>query len=259
MQLFRKTYFKFDLILTFLDRRMTSEYDDPIGRAVYDYHFSGINLPVIVHCDDFEDDVIETCYLFRSFKKMPVLEKKAISLCRGAVLDIGACAGAHSTYLQSKGFDVVALELSTFCSDVLKDRGVKDVVNQDVLSFSGKQFDTILLLMNGTGIAGTVEGLDVLFHHLKSLLNPGGQILIDSSDLVFLFEESDGSVWMDLATDRYYGELIFQTEYKSWISQPFPWLYVDINKLRVSVEKNQMQIIEVFKGKHYDYLAQIQI
>jgi hypothetical protein len=238
---------------------MASQYDDPIGRAVYDYHFSSLNQPVIVHCDDFEDDTIDTSYLFRTYNKMPALEKKAMGLCRGSILDVGACAGAHSVYLQSKGFDVAALELSQLCCSVLKSRGVKTVVEQDILSYNTAKFDTILLLMNGTGIAGTLRELDILFYHLRSLLNEGGQILIDSSDLIFLFEEDDGSTWVDLASEKYYGELVFQTEYKSWISQPFPWLYVDLNTLNKSVEKNQMKITNVFHGKHYDYLAQIQI
>ena len=138
---------------------MASTIDDPIGRAVYDYHFNSVNQPVIVHSEDFDDDEIETSYLFRVFGKMPVLEKKAMSLCRGRVLDVGACAGVHSVYLQNKGFDVTALEVSDLCCHVLESRGVKNIVNQDILKFSGQKFDTIMLLMNGTGIAGTINGM----------------------------------------------------------------------------------------------------
>jgi len=236
---------------------MALTIDDPIGRAVYDYHFNSVNKPVIVHSEDFDDDEIETSYLFRAFGKMPVLEKKAMSLCRGGVLDVGACAGAHSVYLQNKGFDVTALEVSDLCCQVLGRRGVKRIINQDILKFSGQTFDTILLLMNGTGIAGTIAGLDVLFHHLKALLNPDGQILIDSSDLIFLFEEEDGSALIDITSDKYYGELVFQTEYKSWTSQPFNWLYVDANNLEASVLKNKLKVKKLFSGRHYDYLAQI--
>lgn len=236
---------------------MSSNFDDPIGRAVYDYHFNSINQPVIVHSDDFDDDQIETSYLSRSYKQMPVLEKKAMNLCRGRVLDVGACAGAHSVYLQGKGFDVTALETSELCCQVLNDRKLTNVINQDIFKFSGQKFDTILLLMNGTGIAGSLDGLDILLFHLKTLLNADGQILIDSSDLIFLFEEEDGSALIDISAGKYYGELTFQTEYKSWISQPFPWLYVDINNMENAVEKNGMKIKKLFKGQHYDYLAQI--
>lgn len=234
-----------------------THFDDPMGRAVYDFHFHSINQPIIVHSDDFDDDSIETAYLFRTYKQMPALEKKAMSLCKGTILDIGACAGAHSVYLQEKGFDVTALETSPLCCEVLKSRNINKVIQQDIYQFNGQTFDTILLLMNGTGIAGSLDGLDILFHHLKTLLNPEGQILIDSSDLIYLFEEEDGSALIDISADNYYGQLTFQTEYKNWISQPFPWLYVDLNNLENSIEKNQIKLNKVFKGQHYDYLAQI--
>jgi SAM-dependent methyltransferase len=236
---------------------MTLLFDDPIGRAVYDYHFNSNNQPIIVHSDDFDDDTIDTSYLFRSYKQMPALEKKAMTFCKGTILDVGACVGAHSVYLQKKGFEVTALETSALCCEVLKSRNIRNIIQQDIFKFNNQTFDTILILMNGTGIAGTLAGLDVLLYHLKSLLNPGGQILIDSSDLIYLFEEDDGSVALDLNAEKYYGELVFQTEYKSWISQPFPWLYVDLNNMEHAIEKNQLKLNKVFKGQHYDYLAQI--
>jgi hypothetical protein len=236
---------------------MSTHFDDPIGRAVYDFHYHSINQPIIVHSDDFDDDTIDTSYLFRSYKQMPALEKKAMSLCSGTILDIGACAGPHSIYLQQKGFEVTALETSALCCEVLKDRNIAKIVQQDIFKFTGQSFDTILLLMNGTGIAGSLSGLEVLLHHLKTMLNPAGQILIDSSDLIYLFEQEDGSALIDLSADKYYGELTFQTEYKSWISQPFSWLYADLNNLENAIEKNQLKLNKVIKGHHYDYLAQI--
>lgn len=236
---------------------MIPHFDDPIGRAVYDFHFNSVNQPILVHSDDFDDDTIDTSYLFRSYKQMPVLEKKAMNLCHGTILDIGACAGPHSLYLQQKGFEVFALETSALCCEVLKDRNILNIIQHDIFNYSKQTFDTILLLMNGTGIAGTLNGLDILLHHLKQLLNPGGQILMDSSDLIFLFEQEDGSALVDISADKYYGELIFRTEYKNWISESFPWLYVDLSNLENAIEKNGLKLNKVFKGQHYDYLAQI--
>lgn len=232
-------------------------FDDPMGRAVYDYQFNDVNQPIIVHSNDFDDDTIDPSYLFRSYKEMPALEKKALSLCNGTVLDVGACAGAHSLFLQNKGFEVTALEISPLCCEVLKARNIRQVVHQDIMQFNSQKFDTILLLMNGTGIAGTLAGFDILLHHLRSLLSPGGQILIDSSDLIYLYEQEDGSALIDITAENYYGELVFQTEYKGYKSQPFPWLYVDINNLEGALEKNRLKLSKVYKGQHYDYLARI--
>lgn len=236
---------------------MSVLFDDPMGRAVYDYHFKSVNQPIVVHSADFDDDTIDPKYLFRTYKDMPALEKKALNLCKGSVLDVGACAGSHSLYLQEKGFDVTALEISALCCEVLKSRNIHKVIQQDVFKFNGQKFDTILLLMNGTGIAGTLAGLEVLFHHLGSLLNPLGQILIDSSDLIYLYEQEDGSALIDINAENYYGELIFQTEYNNFVSQPFPWLYVDLNNLEYALEKNNLRLSNVYKGQHYDYLARI--
>jgi 2-polyprenyl-3-methyl-5-hydroxy-6-metoxy-1,4-benzoquinol methylase len=236
---------------------MAPHFDDPIGQAVFDYHFNSINQPIIVHSDDFDDDTIDTDYLFRTYKQMPAIEKKALNLCKGSILDVGACAGAHSVYLQDKGFEVTSLETSKLCCEVLKNRNLRNVIHQDIFKFSNQKFDTILLLMNGTGIAGSLSGLEVMLHHLKTLLNPEGQILIDSSDLIYLFEQEDGSALVNISGDSYYGQLTFQTEYKNWKSQPFSWLYVDLSNLEDAVEKNQLKIKKIFKGQHYDYLAQI--
>ena len=232
-------------------------FDDPIGRAVHNYHFNTVDQPIIIHSDDFDDDTIETAYLFRSYKKMPALEKKAMNLCLGTILDVGACAGVHSVYLQEKGFEVTSLEISALCCEVLENRNLSNVIRQDIFKFSNQTFDTILLLMNGTGIAGNLSGLEVLLHHLKTLLNPDGQILMDSSDLIYLFEQEDGSALIDISAGKYYGELTFQTEYQSWISQPFSWLYVDLSNLKNAIEKNGLKLDKVFKGQHYDYLARI--
>jgi hypothetical protein len=236
---------------------MNLQSGDPIGRAVYNFHFHLINQPIVVHSDDFDDDTIEPSYLFRTYNKMPPLEKKAMSLCKGKILDIGACAGAHSCYLQEKGFDVFSLDTSKLCCDVMMNRNLKNVIHHDIFKFSGQTFDTILLLMNGTGIAGSLDGLDMFFHHLKTLLNPNGQILIDSSDLIYLFTDENGEAIIDISAEKYYGQLTFQTEYQSLIGQPFHWLYVDEYTLRHSVEKNGLILKQIFKGRHYDYLAQI--
>ena len=236
---------------------MTLNFDDPMGRAVYNYHFNSVNLPIIVHSDDFDDNTIETSYLFRTYRQMPAIEKKAMNLCSGTILDVGAGAGIHSVYLQGKGFEVTSIEKSELCCEVLKNKNLRNVIQQDIFKFGDKKFDTILLLMNGTGIAGTLAGLEVLLEHLKSLLNPFGQILIDSSDVIYLFEQNDGSILIDIAAEKYYGELIFQTEYLEWISHPFPWLYVDPDNLRNIAEKTLLKLEQVYHGQHYDYLARI--
>ncbi len=226
------------------------------GQAIYDYFFLKTDHPLIIHSENFEDDTIKPSYFFRNYKNMPKPEQKALGMCRGKILDVGACAGSHALWLQKKGLDVTALEISEKCCRVMQQRGINNIVQSNIFEYENNQFDTILLLMNGTGIAGTLPRLFDLFVHLKKLLRPGGQILIDSSDLIYLYE--DGVVCLMPDTEKYYGELQYQFEYKGMKGKSFPWLYTDIETLQQIVLKSHLKIKRLIKGTHYDYLAQIE-
>ncbi|MFB6343979.1 class I SAM-dependent methyltransferase [Saccharicrinis sp. FJH62] len=229
---------------------------DPIGLAVSDYYKTGKAKKLIVHSSQFDDDEIPVNYLFRKYSNLPEIEKSAIDNCKGKVLDIGACAGAHALILQEKGMDVTALEISDLCCDVMKKRGVKNVIQGDFLRTETEKYDTVLVLMNGTGLAGTIRNLGSFLKRLGSFLNSGGQILIDSSDLKYLYEEEDGSFLIDLNGD-YYGEMDFQMEYNGIKGDAFPWLYVDPDTFALIAEQAGFSFRVLKEGSHYDYLAQL--
>jgi len=229
--------------------------NDPIAQAIFDYHFKRENTPVVIYANDFDPDEVLPSYFFRTFNEMPPLEQQALQLARGKVLDVGACAGCHSIYLQEKGLDVYSLERSLLSCRVMHDRQLRQVIHADLFQYSGQQFDTILLLMNGTGIAGTLSQMDNFLQKLKSLLAPGGQILIDSSDLIYLYLDEDGSAMIDLNTDHYYGEMTYQTAYKNNKSPSFSWLYLDPDTLAEKAHQNQLKSDQIIHGGHYDYLA----
>lgn len=231
---------------------------DPLGQAIHDYFTLKIDHPIIIHSEDFDDDTMKPSYFFRNYKNMPPLEKKALNLCRGKVLDVGACAGSHALWLQENGFDVTALEWSEKCCATMQQRGIKKVMHRDIFEYNHDTFDTILLLMNGTGIAGTLVRLFDLFVHLKKLLRPGGQILIDSSDLIYLYEDDEGTASLNINAEKYYGELHYQFEYKGMKGQPFRWLYVDTESMQQIVSDSQLEVRQLIKGSHYDYLLQIE-
>lgn len=237
---------------------MTIPFNDPLGHAIHEYFSSKIDFPITVISEDFDDDKMKPSYFFRNYNNMPALEKKALKLCRGKVLDVGACAGSHSIWLQKNNFDVTALEISELCCLTMQKRGIKKIIQSDIFAYNENQYDTILLLMNGTGIAGTLIRLIDLFVHLKKLLRQGGQILIDSSDLIYLFEDDNGYANLNLNSEKYYGELQYQFEYKGIKSEPFPWLYTDIETIQQVVSNSRLNVKQLVKGKHYDYLMQIE-
>lgn len=230
---------------------------DPMGAAIRDYHLRGKAARLRVMSSMFDEDEMPVDHLFRTFDNMPHLEQKALNMAYGKVLDIGAGAGCHALALQERGMDVKAIDISPLSCEVMKERGIKDVecVNLFCKQLQGK-YDTLLLLMNGTGIAGKLSQLPALLNRLKELLSEEGQILIDSSDLKYIYENEDGSMDIDLNAP-YYGEVDYQMQYRDIKGEPFDWLYTD-PMLLASVSKQcrlQCQIME--QGEHYDYLAKL--
>ncbi|SHF84153.1 Methyltransferase domain-containing protein [Mariniphaga anaerophila] len=230
--------------------------NDPIGRAIADYFEFGEAPDIEIHTNYTEGESLSPALFFRSTEDMQDLEGIAVNHCKGRILDVGAAAGCHALELQKQGLDVIALEKSKLAADVMKKRGVNQVVCSDIFHFNEKGFDTILILMNGTGLGETLEGLKNLLIRLKSMLNKNGQILIDSSDISYLFEEEDGSVWVDLASDAYFGEMEYELIYKD-AQTTFRWLYTDFETLRKICSDIGLNCKKVKEGEHFDYLAQI--
>ena len=231
---------------------------DPMGAAIYDYHKTGNAGKLIVHSSMFEDDEIPVADLFRSYRDMPGLEQKALELAQGRILDVGAGSGCHSAALQQMGKYSHAIDISPLSVKVMQERGLDASLTDFYDARFTERFDTILMLMNGTGIIGTMDRLPEFFRRLKQLMKPGGCVIIDSSDLCYLFEEEDGSMMIDLAGD-YYGQLDYQMEYKGMLGDPFDWLYLDFSTFHAAAEENGFKAELLAKGDHYDYLARLTV
>jgi SAM-dependent methyltransferase len=234
---------------------------DLFGKALLDYQNSistgsmSNAESIITSTNISEEDVLPLSYLFRSFKEMPRIEQKALQLAKGKVLDVGCGSGSHSLYIQDKGFNVKAIDISPGAINVANKRGVLHAQVKALLNETGT-FDTILLLMNGTGIFQELSQVSKYLTHLKSLLNPNGQILIDSSDIKYMYQDEDGGLWMD-TNANYYGELDYFLSYKGVKETPLKWLYLDFNRLLTACIAVGLNCELVIEGEHYDYLARI--
>ena len=223
---------------------------DPMGRAIADYYKTGTADRLRVFSPMFDEDEMPIDTLFRNYDAMPEIERMALDMTKGRTLDVGAASGCHSLVLQERGIDVTAIDISPLSVETMKLRGVKKALEQDFFTLEGEQFDTILLLMNGLGITGTLQRMPDLFRQLDKILAPGGQLLGDSSDISYVF---DG----DMPDTEYYRELTFRMQYKDTIGEPFPWVYIDPETLRHVAALNGYHAEIIAEGKQYDYLARI--
>lgn len=228
---------------------------DPMGHAIADYHSNGKSARLRVYSPMFDEDEIPVATLFRTLEDMSAIERKALELANGVILDVGAGAGCHSLALQHMGKQVAAIDISPLAVATMRERGVKDVREQDFFTLDG-QFDTILMLMNGIGIVGSLSRLPAFFMQLDTLLAPGGQVLCDSSDICYIFEDEDGII--DLTgIDGYYGELTYQMQYRNVKGEPFPWLFIDPETLAEQAAAHGYRCDIIARGTHYDYLARL--
>lgn len=229
---------------------------DLFGKAILDFQTDNTPQDISTETNISETDEMSIAYLFRDFGKMPKIEQKALQLSKGKILDVGCGAGSHSLYLQQKGFEVTSIDISENAIQACRLRGLKNARVQNLLDIENETFDTILLLMNGTGIFGTLAETSNYLQKLKNLLKPNGQIFIDSSDIIYMFdEEEDGSKWVP--ADGYYGELTFTISYKNETEEPFPWLYLDYNTLQNAAYANGLNCELITEGEHFDYLAKL--
>jgi len=227
---------------------------DVYGEALYDFHsLQELKEPLLLHSSygDIEEMPIEV--FFREEEDFPELEHIALALCDGHVLDVGAGVGSHALYLQDKGFTVDALEISEAACAIMKKRGVKNVIHADFFQLKDKSYDTLLFLMNGIGLAGSIEGLREVLQHSKDLLSENGQLLFDSSDISYLYEEYHIS-----KPEYYLGQINYRYQYKGHFGKPFNWLYIDQETL-IQVAHEENWIVQIlFEDGNDQYLVRME-
>lgn len=227
---------------------------DIYGAALFDFHGKGkLEHPLLLHSSygDIEEMPVEV--FFRDEDDFPELEHIALSLCDGHVLDVGAGVGSHALCLQERGFRVTALEISETACNIMQDRGVQDIVQEDFFTLKNQKYDTLLFLMNGIGLAGTVEGFKHLLRHSMTLLSDRGQLLFDTSDISYLYKE-----YRIPLPDYYFGEIHYQYEYQDLKGNPFSWLYLDQKKL-IKIAREENWVVQIlYEDDNDQYLVRME-
>jgi SAM-dependent methyltransferase len=192
---------------------------------------------------------------FRDADEFPPLERQALELCGTSVIDVGAGAGPHTLALLERGHDVLAVESLPEIAVMLRARGLPRVTVCSLDELPAGQADTVLMLMNGLGLAGTLDGLVPLLESARRLLAPGGRIVADSTDPRQWLEPEDTGDELLLQDGRFGGEVQFQLEYEGRRGELFPFLYVDPETLRDRGLRAGLQLEEVRPFADGTYLA----
>jgi len=224
---------------------------DVFGEALKDQYTKPPAETLWVHNSYDEPEEMPVDIYFRNEAEMPELELKALELCKGKVLDVGAGVGSHALALQSRGFDVTGMDISAPAVAIMKQRGLKKAIEGNILKYSGETYDTLLFMMNGIGLTGSLPGLKSFLNQVKELLNPGGQLVFDSSDLSYLYQE------VAFPISGYYGEVSFRYEYKSQKGNWFKWIYVDQKTLKDVASQKGWQTEIIFEDESDQYLARL--
>ncbi|MFD0793969.1 class I SAM-dependent methyltransferase [Mucilaginibacter litoreus] len=224
---------------------------DIFGQALFDYFKQNGNHKLWINNKYGPKEEMPVEIYFRTECEMPELEQVALNNCLGTILDIGAGAGSHALVLQQRNFEVTAIDISTLAVTVMQQRGIINAFQVDIFSFNSKKYDTLLLMMNGIGLCGTINRLRAFFKHAKNLLNKGGQLLFDSSDIAYLYD------YQPPVQDSYYGELVYQYMYRGQKTDWFKWLYIDFETLKTIAVEEGWQAEMLFEDDMDQYLARL--
>ena len=223
---------------------------DVLGTAISDFYNKTSTGKLWVHNKYGPKEEMPVDVYFRDMEKMPELEWVALHQCRGRVLDIGAGAGSHALALQEMKLDITALDISPLSAAVMQARGVRNVINEDFFHLNTEPlYDTLLLLMNGIGLSGTLSGLRLFLAKARTLLNPGGQLIFDSSDIAYLYNGKPPK------SPEYYGEILYQYEYRRQRSDWFKWLFIDRKTLTGIATEEGWQTQLIFEDPYDQYLV----
>lgn len=228
---------------------------DVFGEALKDQFLKPPAETLWVHNSYDEPEEMPVDIYFRTENEMPELELRALELCRGNVLDVGAGVGSHALILQKRGLDITGMDISASAVQIMKQRGLKKAITGNILNYTlpGQTagYDTLLFMMNGIGLTGSVAGLKSFLHNVKKLVRPGGQLVFDSSDLSYLYLE------IPFPEKGYFGEVSFRYEYKGLKGNWFKWIYVDQQTLINLASETGWHTEIIFEDDSDQYLARL--
>lgn len=231
----------------------------PYGRALREWAAGDREAELVLHSSLGEHEAVPVGLFFREPEELFPAERFALELCRGRVLDLGAGTGLHGLALAERGHEVTAVELLPEAARLVRGHGLP-VVRGDLMTlpFAEGAFDTLLMLMNGIGPAGTLRGLEAFLEATVRVLAPGGQLLVDSAEPLVRPGAADAAAaWPPPTPEAYPGEAWIRLEYRGETGPPFRELYVDAATLAERARAAGWDARTAFEDGRGGYLARL--
>jgi hypothetical protein len=128
--------------------------------------------------------------------------------------------------------DVWSLNILPKAKQIMSERMLPHPLIGDIMSWTERSYDTVLMLMNGIGMVGTPQRLDDFLHRAHRLCAAGGQILCDSIDV----SVAQAPVHIryrakNIEHGLYAGQQRFRIRYEGVMGDSFDWLHIDFLSL----------------------------
>lgn len=158
---------------------------DAFGRAIYDHHRGDRTEPLQQGGgEETREHPIEAFY-FDTFDPENDAGSWLASRLEGPLVDLGAGAGRHALRFQER-FETVAIESSPALVETIRERGVADAREGDMLAlrdaFDRDRFASALAIGTQVGLAGSMRGLSAFLGDLAFVTTPDATAVMDCYD-----------------------------------------------------------------------------
>ncbi len=227
-------------------------------------HWLGKDVRVEFERDDGYRSLSGIRAYFAPANAWPRMEREAVKLVRGRILDLGCGPGRHALYLQSRGHAVVGLDASPTQVALARIRGVHDVYLGDLRRIPKGlgTFDTVLMLGNNLGLPGDLPKLRTFLRTLRGLMRKGGRLIGNSRMPGTWSDDHLPYVKRNLRRDRPPGLLSLRVRYKGKIGDWFELLLLAPEELARLARQSGWELTKVFWEGGYapgDYIAVLNV
>ena len=214
---------------------------------------------IIERDDNYIDTGSEAGLYFFEYEQWSPLERQAIALVKGRVLDIGCGAGRHSLYLQGKGFDVTGIDNSPGAIEVCQLRGLKNAIMRPIANvdeFGPNSFETILMLGNNFGLFGDVKKAKLILGKLSRITSSEAHIIAGSRN-PYMTDSPEHLEYHELNRQRgrMPGQLKMRVRFGKTVGEWFEYLFVSPEEMQEIVADTAWQIKEFIGAGEPNYLA----